>query len=252
MERKEYLLKAIFTLILLSLFTSAIAYSQGDNYRQKIYNCYINGNMRGWQEVVKEVEAGTKSNSVLKRELVNYYYGLIGYLISVKDNKNATLYTKKGEDIIEEYLDRYPQSATWLAYKAAFKGFRIGISNFKAITLGIQSMNLAKKAYSIDPSNVQALTERGNVLYYSPSMVGGDKKEGISYYEKAIEQIEKAGDTRDNWHYLSLLTAVARAYESAGNRSKAKTLYEKILVIEPGYKWVRDELYPSFLQSRPV
>ena len=214
-----------------------------ESYRSRIYKSFKNGDMVSWENVVKEME----SNSVTA-ELLNYYYGLIGYLISQKEGKRAAIYCDKGEKIIAEFLEKSPENATFIAYRTAFLGFRIGLNNLKSVTLGVQSINLSKRALSIDSLNVQALAERGNVLYYSPSFTGGDKLEGISFYLKAVKVIEKSGDIAQNWFYLSLLTNIARSYQEIGLTSRAKAAYEKILRVEPNYKWVRDNLYPRLLE----
>lgn len=219
-----------------------------ESYRSRIYKCFINGDMVSWENVVKEMEsksgltAEPDKNGSYKTELLNYYYGLIGYLISQKEGKRAAIYCDKGEKIITEFLEKSPENATFIAYRTAFLGFRIGLNNLKSVTLGVQSINLSKRALSIDSLNVQALAERGNVLYYSPSFTGGDKLEGISFYLKAVKVIEKSGDVVENWFYLSLLTNIARSYQEIGLTSRAKAAYEKILKVEPNYKWVRDDL----------
>jgi len=240
------ILGAILLCSTLFIFSFAVAQ---ESYRSRIYKSFINGEKIGWEKVVKEMESsqpvGESTGNGLKKELLNYYYGLAGYLISQKENKRAAIYCEKGEKIIEEYLEKNPSDATFIAYRTGFLGFRIGLNNLKAVTLGIQSMNLSKKALSIDSLNVQALAERGNVLCYSPSFAGGDKLEGISFYIKAAKEIEKSGDTKENWFYLSLLTNIARSYQEIGLTSRAKAAYEKILKAEPNYKWVKDELYPS-------
>jgi glycosyltransferase involved in cell wall biosynthesis len=234
-----------FLLVFISLFAFKCADTQ-ESYRSRIYKSFINGDMVSWERVVKEMESivtiGESDRDPLKIELLNYYYGLAGYLISQKESKKAAAYCDKGEKIIEDFLKKNPSDATFIAYRTAFMGFRIGLNNLKAVTLGIQSMNLSKRALSIDSLNVQALTERGNVLYYSPSFAGGDKLEGISFYLKAASVIEKSGDTKENWFYLSLLTNIGRSYKEIGLTSRAKATYEKILKAEPNYKWVRDDL----------
>lgn len=249
MERAKYLLIGLLLLFNTTLFSTP------REYGKEIYNHFIKGDMVSWERVVKIMEAqlgGGVGSFDRNLELINYYYGLTGYLISQKKNRAALDYTNKGEKIIDRLLEKNPNNSTLLAYKAAYKGFRIGISNFKAVTLGAQSSNLSKRAIESDPLNVQALTERGNVLYYSPSMFGGDKKEGIRYYLRAVEQMERQGIHRDNWQYLSLLTIVAKAYIETGDKLSAKAIYEKILQIEPGYSWVKDELLPSLLRSISV
>jgi len=111
-------------------------------------------------------------------------------------------------------------------------------------------MNFAKKAYSIDPINVRALIEMGNVLYYSPSFAGGDKKKGIEFYERAVSEIERGGSTFNNWQYLSLLTSITNAYYESGQKKEALKAYEKANSAEPRFLWIKENLYPKILQLR--
>ncbi|HCT94617.1 MAG: hypothetical protein A2X19_07450 [Bacteroidetes bacterium GWE2_39_28] len=251
MERKKYLL------IVILLMLGLASYAQ-DKYDKAIYDCYVKGDMIGWQQIIKLAErdvAAERSGeysykSPLKISLINYYYGVSGWLISQKESKLVMEYIKKGEALIEKILDHEPDNATFIAYKAAFKGFRIGVSNFKAVYLGMQSMNFAKKAYSIDPINVRALIEMGNVLYYSPSFAGGDKKKGIEFYERAVSEIERGGSTFNNWQYLSLLTSITNAYYESGQKKEALKAYEKANSAEPRFLWIKENLSPKILQLR--
>jgi tetratricopeptide (TPR) repeat protein len=247
MERKKYIL---IVLIMLLLGASANGQSK---YDKSIYDCYIKGDMAGWQQIIKLAEKDIANEkpgqynykSPLKVSLINYYYGVSGWLISQKDNKLVMEYIQKGENLIEKILDKEPKNSTFLAYKAAFKGFRIGVSNFKAIYLGIQSLNLAKKAYALDPDNVRVLIEMGNVLYYSPSFVGGDKIKGLRNYERAVALLEQNGFHLNNWQYLSLLTSITNAYYEMGNKRKAQEIYTKTTTAEPDFLWIRQNLGPK-------
>lgn len=207
--------------------------------------------MAGWENIVKEMESSANNSKSLsyQKELLGYFYGLTGYLISIKEKKRALGYVSKGDAIIDELLSRTPQDALFTAYKAAFMGFKIGINNLKAMTLGMKSSELSKIAFLKDSLNAQVVTERANVLYYSPSFVGGNKTEAMRLYKRAISLIEQSNDIAGNWFYLSLLTNIARLEEELGNYKEALSLYKKILTIEPQYKWVKNELYPA-LKSR--
>lgn len=89
-----------------------------------------------------------------------------------------------------------------------------------------------------------------NVKFHSPSIMGGSKSEAISYYLKAKTMMERNKDEiHGDWNYLSLLTTIAKAYESINDLPKAKLMYEEILKFEPGFTWVRDELYPQLLKK---
>ncbi|NCC45817.1 MAG: hypothetical protein EOM16_02120 [Bacteroidia bacterium] len=253
MERKEHLpMKTFICFVVAVSFLVSAGGLNAKDYKPRIYSSYINGNMAEWERVVKEMGLSfekSPANYLSKKELVGYYYGLTGYLVSQKEKKRAAVYVAKGDAIIESVLSSDPDNALFLAYKAAFMGFKIGINNLRAMTLGMKSADLSSRAFYLDSANAQVVSERANVLFYSPSFAGGNKKEAMRLYGKAIELIEKNGDTLQNWFYLSLLTNMARLEEQENNLLKALSLYKKILAIEPRYKWVRNELLPS-LQSR--
>ena len=53
----------------------------------------------------------------------------------------------------------------------------------------------------------------------------------------------------NDWNYLSLLVTMAKAYDKIGQKNTAKAYYEKILALEPNFRWIRDELYPAILKE---
>lgn len=239
--------KCFFCVIIFFLSGFVSVYGQ-NNHKKEIYQAYINGNMSDWQNTIEDMERKELSESETF-ELLSYYYGYIGYLIGNKNSKLANSYIKKGETLIDGILKKNPSNATANAYKGSFTSFKIALKKMKAVTLGPKSMEYINKAYKLDSKNVQALADKGNMLYYAPGMFGGDKKEAIRYFEKAIKTIESNNDITDNWFYLNLLTLLAQYYNEMDRKQDALSTYEKILRIEPNFKWVRDELYPNQLKS---
>ena len=79
-------------------------------------------------------------------------------------------------------------------------------------------------------------------------MFGGSKEIALGNYNKAIQLMEKdPGMISNNWMYLNVLMILGQSYEKTGDFQMAKTIYEKLLQIEPGFTYMRDILYPSFL-----
>lgn len=243
MERTKYICGFLVCFLLCGL----ASYAQSD-YGQTIYRAYINGDLNGWKSVISEMENTELSDSG-KLELLNYYYGYIGYLIGKDEKKSAEAYIKKGDKVINELLKKNPDNAAANAYKGSFIGFKLGLNKLKSVTLGPQSMKYIDKAYRLNPKDVQAIADKGNMLYYAPRLFGGNKKEALSYIEKAVARLEETGNASGNWFYLNLLTLLAQYYEKQGRKQKAIFTYEKILEIEPDFKWVRDELYPDIMKS---
>ncbi|HKL68021.1 MAG TPA: tetratricopeptide repeat protein, partial [Bacteroidales bacterium] len=76
------------------------------------------------------------------------------------------------------------------------------------------------------------------------SIVGGDKEKAIEYYNKALRVIESDPERlRNNWIYVNTLIVLAQVYEKMGNNTYACSIYEKIMIYDPGIEWVKNDLY---------
>ena len=231
---------SILVLLLMSLSINAA------NDKTTIYNAFITGNMAEWKTTMTDIESRKLTSASNKLELVNCYYGYIGYSLGVKNKKEAAKYVEKMETILDELTKSNPKLADVYAYKAALIGFKIGLSPYKAPFIGKSSGENAKKALAIDPNNIQGNIEQANVLYYSPAAFGGDKTKAKEYYKKAVSLFEdNPASLPQNWLYLSLLTKIAQIQEDEKDFKGAKQTYDKILSIEPNYSFVKNELLPD-------
>jgi len=218
-------------------------------YKLQIYNAYINGDMNKWATIIHNFEKESPSTIERKLELLSYYYGYIGYLIGAKKNETAQKFVVKGEKLIADVIKMSPNNATAYAFKGSFLGFRIGMSKFKALSLGQESIESIEKAYKLDPKNIQAVVDRANALYHTPRLFGGDKKEALRLFQEGVTLIETSKSAQNNWLYLNLLTSIAQAYENVGQNKQAASVYDKALRFEPDFKWVKNELYPALLKK---
>ena len=241
--------KLILNKILLTLFLFTITpeiYPESP-YKKTLYNSFFNREMYKWGNLIRTIDTGKAITVEQKLELINYYYGYIGYLIGKKQNDVAGNMILKGEKLIHQVLLSSPKNATALSFKGSFLGFRMGINKFKSFGLNRESFADINKAYALDPQNVQALIDKGNILYYSPGIFGGDKEEALKYYLKGTRILEKNKDTDQNWVYLNLLTIIALAYEKTDHPDQARLTCEKLLRKEPNDRWVKDIYYPRLL-----
>ena len=236
----------ILFLVLISVQSNVCAQS---GYKLQIYNAYINGDMNKWATIIHNFEKESPSTIERKLELLSYYYGYIGYLIGAKKNDTAQKFIVKGEKLIADVIKMSPNNATAYAFKGSFLGFRIGMSKFKALSLGQESIESIEKAYKLDPQNIQAVVDRANALYHTPRLFGGDKKEALRLFQEGVTLIETSKSAQNNWLYLNLLTSIAQAYENAGQNKQAASVYDKALRFEPDFKWVKNELYPALLKK---
>jgi tetratricopeptide (TPR) repeat protein len=239
----------LFTLLITLLFISeAISYPKGI-YSDQIYRAYIQGNIAEWKSIIQRMEQKTLNTVDAKLELVNYYYGYIGYLIGLEDHETAEKYIYKAEQLISEVLKLSPGNSSAYAYLGSMDGFRIEIDSYKTVLLGPRCLENIKKSVALDSRNPLAYLERGNASFHTPAIFGGSKEEAIQYYLKTISLFEEMNLNDENWLYFRALTLLAQAYEQTGQMQKAEKVYQKILRKEPDFAWVKNELYPDFLKK---
>lgn len=245
MDRPIYIVMRIWLISLFLICTATISIGQ-NAYREPIYLAYVQGDMSRWEAIIRLMEERSDDFSDEERkELISYYYGYISFLLETDQKDKVQDYIIKGEKHLNALLKSAPNDVTALAYKGSFIGFRIGTNKFKALTLGKESISYINRAYKLDSQNVQAILDKGNLLYHMPGMFGGDKKEAVRLYEKAVLRMEKHQNLKQNWLYLNVLTTIARHYEEEKQWQKAVQIYEKILQQEPEFSWVKDTLYPA-------
>ena len=240
MERKNYFVLIFFLLLCLSLQA---------NYNALIYDAFINNKMSQWQTTIDNMQIQKNKSKENTLSLINYQYGYIAWCISNKKNKEAEKYltlAEKNTELLEEINFRPSYTK---AYRAAFYGFRIGLTPYKAPFLGPKSIDNAKSAMQLDKNNPYGYMQYGNALYYMPAMFGGSKTEAMKYFKKAQVLMEVNKNSSKDWNYLNLLTIIAKGHSDLQEYKQAKGYYEKILSIAPNFTWVKETLYPEIIKK---
>lgn len=242
MERTKY------SLILILMMTGNLHLEA--SYRSEIYSAYISNNMDQWKTVIDRMDAIPGKTDELLLELVNYQYGYIGYCIGFDRKSTAREYLRSALNNIEILEKRNYKPAVVNAYKSAFYGFRIGLNPITAPVNGLRSIDHAKTALKLDPDHYLGYIQHGNIQFYMPAAFGGSKKEALEYYLKARQMIERDPESvSGNWNYMSLLIVIGQTYTYLEDYTSAKKVYEDILKMEPGFLYVKNELYPELLKK---
>ena len=241
-------MKYYFTLCL--LLTFCVLYAQ--DYKSGIYQAYLQDRMDNWLEVMKQMEQEylNSSDPDLLYDLLETEYGYTGWLVSEKKKKEAEEHIKKAERYMTLLADQGLDDSRVLSLRGAFYGYKILLDPLKAPSLGKMSKEANDKAMEMDPREPQVWLEKANIDFYWPSIFGKSKRKAVPSYEKAIELYESSPEgTRENWVYLNGLAGLGIAYESTRNYSEAGKVYRKLLELEPSFKWVKEDLYPQFLEK---
>ena len=243
MERPKY--RVIVFLFFLTGFMVSYASPRSD-----IYQAYITNRMDLWKDMIDRLEAEKPKSNEQILDLVNYQYGYIGYCIGFKKRDEAKRYLELAEMNIEILEKRNYKLSDIHAYKCAFYGFKIGLNKLSAPFNGMKSLDHVKKALELDKENYFAWIQHGNIQFYMPAAFGGSKKEGIEYFLKARQMLERnPSDLADNWNYLSLMVIIGQSYTYINDFNSARMVYEEILKQEPDFLYVKNELYPDLLKK---
>lgn len=248
MEAKKVLMRFILSGFCLAAFGLMEAQQ---SYKETVYQAFVSNQMDKWEKVILDLNSKRAGLSYeQKGALLNYYYGYTGWLSEEGPNKKTRTYIEEADQLMDELMAIDPEEADWYAFRGAFYGYKIGLSPVKAPFLGPKSMDHIDRAIELGPERPQGWIERGNALFYMPKSFGGSKEKAMEAYKKAIGIMENSPESlKNNWMYLNVLMVLGQSYEKTGYLEQAKSTYEKILGIEPGFRYVRDELYPDFMKS---
>ncbi|HER09607.1 MAG TPA: hypothetical protein ENO20_11935 [Bacteroides sp.] len=228
---------------------------RGQDYSDRIYQAYVTGRMERWKAVMEEMDRAYMADrdGALLYRLTEAEYGYIGYCIGEgrkaearqlleKAGKHVDILLKAGRDLPKVY-----------GLQGAFYGFRVGLEPLKAPFYGRKSVEANEKAIKLGPDEPQVWMEKAHIEFYKPAIFGGSKKRAVPLYEKAVRLFETMpGRTEKNWIYLNSLVALAIAYEATGAIQSADRIYGKLLELEPSLVWIRDEVYPDFLEKHSL
>jgi len=234
--------------IIIILLSASLQFN--NNSRSEIYYAYICNKMDQWKSVIDRMDTIPEKSNDLLLELVNYQYGYIGYCTGFDKKEEAKKYLDLAQRNVEVLENRKYNLSVINSYKAAFYGFRIGLNPISAPVNGFRSIDCARMALKLDSSNYFAYVQYGNMKFYMPSALGGSKKEALNYFLKARDLVERDPEfTSVNWNYMSLLVVIGQTYTYLKDYTLAQEVYDNILIIEPEFLYVKDDLYPKLLKK---
>jgi tetratricopeptide (TPR) repeat protein len=236
------MLKLFNVMLLLTLQIKA-------TYRSEVYSAYINNNMDLWRNVIEKMNTIPEKNNELLLELINYQYGYIGYCLGFDEKDEARELLQAAQKNLEILEDRKCSLSVINSYKSAFYGFRIALNPITAPVNGLKAIDCARTALKLDPEHYLGYVQMGNSKFFMPSTLGGSKKEALEYYLKAKELIEKTDTISGDWNYMNLMIVIGQTYTYLKDYPSAKKIYEGILENEPGFLYVKDDLYPKLLKK---
>ena len=216
-----------------------------------MYEAYLNNKMSVWGVELNKYTSTPKLTTDDKLEISNYLYGYIAFLLAdIEANKSEI---NKWIDLWDKYLDDIEKTkgkrADVFAYRSANNAYKAKIRTGGMMVYGPRSLADLTRAMNHDANDLVVVELKGNTKFYMPSLVGGDKKEAIVWFEKALKIIDSNPNSLFRWNRCTITLCLAQAYEKTGNPQKAIEICKKELSREPNFAYMRDVYLPSLMKS---
>lgn len=212
-----------------------------------LFNAYLQADMKVWNNYLHAYDFN-KLSTKEKLRYLNYEYGYVATAIDEKEPDAAT-HLEQFEKHIEA-MKPHLSEAMYLDYMSSCVAYKALMNKAKFISYGLESKKLIYQAYEVDSLDPSVLTLKGNVDFYAPKLIGGDKKRALAYFYKAQKIFEQSGDTVNNWNYVSCLQCQIQCEDKIGNTDKAIQLARKLLARYPNHAYMRDILLPELLRKK--
>jgi tetratricopeptide (TPR) repeat protein len=218
-------------------------------YRSDVYSAYINDQMGLWEKTLEVMSSVPVKSDDFLLEIVNYQYGYIGHCLESGKKAEARRYLDLVTSNIEILEKHNYRPGITNAYNAAIYGFRISLNPLSAPFNGPKSLEFIRSAMKLDSEDYFCYIQYGNIKNNMPPAFGGSKQEALEFYIKARNLMEIDPESiKEDWNYMNLLIQIAKTYNDIKDYKSAKSVYENILKLEPGFILVKEDLYPEFLE----
>jgi tetratricopeptide (TPR) repeat protein len=232
---------------------SQYAESGADTYKAYLGNNDVQATKEQWKKAVAGRKAkfeGDTKNPDLLYDLTLAQFGLLTATQRDRDEDLFDDYVEETEKNLETLIDGNKSWGEPKALLAALYGMQMSYSPMKGMFLGAKSGSLMDKALKSAPSSPLVWKLYANSKFFTPETWGGDLKEAVSAYEKAVRLYEASPEkTKNNWFYIDTLAFLGKAYERDNQVSQAIEVYQEALEAEPEYQWVKSVLLPKARKS---
>ena len=219
MQMLKYLLIALFLLPGLS----ARAQKKDLTYYQcTFFESYRKGDMSPWPGLIAEMEKVKSADLQWQTEMVRAMYGYVGYQLGQKNKDLARLYVEKADAYLEKLLKENPRNARLHSLSGALYGYKISLAVYKAPFLGPKSLSHIEKSIELDSKEAMGYIEKGNSLMYRPAAFGGDKKQALMFYRKALALLDSSKQNDCNWQHMLLRAFILKGLLETGQPTEAR------------------------------
>lgn len=219
-------------------------------YQCAFFESYKAGQIASWPGLIAEMEKAKPADLAWQTEMVKAMYGLVGYQIGAGKKDLARVYINKTDIYLDKLLDNHPENARLHSLAGALYGYKIALAIYKAPFLGPKSMYHIEKSIELDQAEPMGYIEKGNSLFYRPAVFGGDKKEALLYYRKALKLMEARNDLKCNWQHLLLRAFILKGLYETNQTAEAKAFQMDMQNDYGAINWIRQFVGANMMDGK--
>ena len=246
-------MKKVTALVILLVFPILMAKAQKKDlayYQCAFFESYRLGSMAPWPGLIAEMEKAKSSDLDWQTETIKAMYGLIGYQIGAGPKDLARVYVNKAADDVDVLLDHFPANARLHSLSGALYGYKIALAFYKAPFLGPKCMYHIGKAIDLDPTEPSGYIEKGNSLMYRPAAFGGDKKEALIFYKKALKLMDNRSSQKYDWQKMLLRAFILKALYETNQASEAKVFSTEMQKDYGSMDWIKQFVGANLMDGK--
>lgn len=242
--------KFILFLIFFPVFISSAQKKDLTYYQCAFFESYRVGNMALWPGLIAEMEKVKSTDLAWQTEMLKAMYGLVGYQLGAKNKDLARVYVNKADDYIDKLLKLQPENAYLHSLSGAFYGYKIALTFYKAPFFGPKSMYHIEKSIELDPSEPGGYIEKANSLMYRPAAFGGDKKEALAYYQKALKLMKINNSQKCNWQEMLLRAFILKSLYETNQTAEAEAFMKEMQKDYGSMSWIKEFVGASLVEGK--
>ena len=224
--------------ILALLLVGVQAFAQYSD--EQLFDAYLRGDMNVWKTFIDQ-SGWEQLQDTERARVLNYEYGYCGALMNL-DRDNAMPYIQQYGRHLDAMEGKLPV-ALWHVYKSAFSTYVLAVTMRSIMSYKQEIFHHAAEAIASDSSMPLSWGIQANVHFYTPRLLGGNKKLAQIEYERSDSIFTAhAAEHRHNWAYAAQAYALAQCYAYNDQHDKAIRQTKIMLKRWPTFKRAKDLL----------
>ncbi|MBR1480354.1 MAG: tetratricopeptide repeat protein [Paludibacteraceae bacterium] len=207
-----------------------------------LLHAYLREEMQVWRTYI-DTTCWETADSVRRLQVLNYEYGFTAYMIDSRPEEAAPYLNRFRSHIRSS--EQLLTPARYATYLSAAHAYTYRLNSTKVLSCAWRSYRLAHRAAETAPDDPLALTLLGNVYFYAPSLLGGDKQRALDCFNRADSLMQTEPESRLLWNYPAMRLCIAQCYEKTGDTAQAAAAYRELLRLYPDFLYVKTRVEES-------